>query len=208
MDQMVPGIFTDFLDKGLEADRTYTYRVMACFLIGPHFSDFSNEATATTLPGSSPPQASPPLPQPVTPDPIPPATGEQIVIRLYIGKTGYYINNTSKSMDVAPLIMEGRTLLPVRYIAEAIGAGVGWEAAAQKATITMGNQLIELWLGNNTARVNGQPKPIDSLNPNVFPVTLPPGRTMLPLRFIAESLGCGVEWDGELRMVTVTYTGT
>jgi titin len=53
--------------------------------------------------------------------------------------------------------------------------------------------------------VNGIGTPIDPQNPNVAPIIVPPGRTMLPLRFIAESLGCQVDWNQALQEVTVTY---
>ena len=110
-------------------------------------------------------------------------------------------------MDVAPIIREGRTLLPIRYVAEALGAEVGWNGKEQKVTITFKGTTIELWIGKNTARVNGEYKLIDPTNPNVRPIVIPPGRTMLPIRFIAENLGCKVDWDPKLREVKITYPG-
>ncbi|MCD6167692.1 MAG: fibronectin type III domain-containing protein, partial [Caldisericia bacterium] len=132
---------------------------------------------------------------------------EQIIIRLYIGKTYYYVNDELLEMDVAPIIREGRTLLPIRYVAEALGAEVGWNGKEQKVTITFKGTTIELWIGKNTARVNGEYKLIDPTNPNVKPIIIPPGRTMLPIRFIAENLGCKVDWDPKLREVKITYPG-
>lgn len=58
----------------------------------------------------------------------------------------------------------------------------------------------------NTARVNGQEILIDSNNANVTPIVTPPGRTMLPLRFISEQLGCQVDWNYIQQMVTITGT--
>ena len=58
----------------------------------------------------------------------------------------------------------------------------------------MGTTVLELWIGNNTAKINGIDMMIDPENPNVKPVIVPPGRTMLPLRFLGESLGCEVSW--------------
>ena len=54
----------------------------------------------------------------------------------------------------------------------------------------MQGNKIELWLGNNLAGFNGEYELIDNQNPLVTPITVPPGRTMLPLRFVAENLGC------------------
>jgi len=141
--------------------------------------------------------------QEVTP-PKPPPT-EKIIIRLYIGKTTYYVNDVPKTMDVAPIIKESRTLLPIRYVAEALGADVAWDAKEQKVTINFKGTTIELWIGKNTARVNGEYRLIDTTNPKVTPVIIPPGRTMLPIRFIAENLGCLVGWDDALKEVKITY---
>ena len=54
------------------------------------------------------------------------------------------------------------------------------------------------------ARVNGNYKFIDPDNPNVVPIIIE-GRTMLPIRFVAENLGCDVKWDGVTKTVTITY---
>ena len=126
-------------------------------------------------------------------------------MHLYIDKTTYYVNDTLMTMDVAPIIRESRTLLPIRYVAEALGADVEWNATERKVTITFKETIIELWIDKNTAKVNGEYKLIDATNPKVTPIIIPPGRTMLPIRFIAENLGCLVEWSDQLREVKVTY---
>jgi len=118
---------------------------------------------------------------------------EKIEIKLYIGNKKYYVNGIEKEMDVAPIIYENRTLLPIRYVAEALGAEVKWEQAEQKVTIIFKDITIELWIGKNNARVNGTYKFIDPENPEVKPIVIPPGRTMLPIRFIAENMGCKVD---------------
>ena len=89
--------------------------------------------------------------------------------------------------------------------AEALGAVVGWDGVERKASITLGATSLELWIGNPTARVNGRAVPIDPANTKVVPLIVPPGRTMLPLRFVGESLGCLIEWNASTRQVTVTY---
>ena len=136
-----------------------------------------------------------------------PPKEQTIILRFYIGNTTYYLNDEMKTMDVAPIILEGRTLLPIRYVAEALGATVEWEAIEQKVTIRFKDTVIELWIGKNLATVNGEYKLIDPTNPNVKPIVIPPGRTMLPIRFIAENLGCKVDWNPDLREVKVTYQG-
>ena len=70
--------------------------------------------------------------------------------------------------------------------------------------MTMGSNTIQLVIGQSSATVNGVSTPIDSTNPAVTSVIVD-GRTMLPLRFIAESLGCQVNWNAAQQLVTVTY---
>ena len=91
--------------------------------------------------------------------------------------------------DVAPIIANNRTMLPVRFVAEALGAAVGWNAEERKATISKGGVVIELVLDSTTATVNGQPVALDS------PAFVQNNRTYMPVRFIAETLGAKVEWD-------------
>ena len=108
-------------------------------------------------------------------------------------------------MDAAPVIDEGRTLLPVSDVATALGASVDWNAAGQEATVSLNGKTLELWIGQGTAMVNGVSTPIDPDNPDVTPILAPPGRAMLPLRFISENLGCQVDWNPSLQEVTLTY---
>jgi Copper amine oxidase N-terminal domain. len=60
---------------------------------------------------------------------------ETIIIRLYVGKTTYYVNDVKKELDAAPIIRESRTLLPIRAIIEALGGTIDWDAKEQKVTI-------------------------------------------------------------------------
>ncbi len=167
-------------DTGVTASTAYRYRVKARNAGGD--SAWSNEASVTT-----------------------PAGVQITVIKLVIDKKDYTVNGVPMQMDVAPVILEGRTLGPVRYIAEALGASVAWNPSERKVTVSMGSKTIEMWIGRNSARVDGTYMLIDPGNPDVMPVILPPGRTMLPFRFIAEQLGAGVGWDPVKREVTITY---
>ena len=128
----------------------------------------------------------------------------QTVIVLQIGKTSFTINGVAKALDSPSIIENGRTLLPIRAVIEALGGTVGWDATEKKVTVTLGSTTIELWISKNTARVNGITKPIDSSNPKVVPEIIN-GRTMLPLRFVAENLGCDVNWNGTTNTITITY---
>ena len=64
--------------------------------------------------------------------------------------------------------------------------------------------VLKFYIGQSAAKVNGASVPIDANNPGVTPVIVN-GRTILPLRFIGEQLGCQVDWDQAQQLVTVTY---
>ena len=128
---------------------------------------------------------------------------EVIIIKLVIGSRMIYVNGKPDFMDVAPIIMEGRTLLPIRYVAEPLGAEVSWDPIDKKVTVVLNDTVIELWIGKPVAKVNGKFVYIDPDNHKVVPIIIPPGRTMLPVRFVAENLGCKVEWDSIRREVSI-----
>jgi len=129
---------------------------------------------------------------------------QKTIMRLQIGNKTMYINDSPKEIDVPPQIVEGRTLLPIRYIVEPLGGKVSWDSTEKKVTIVFKDILIELWIGKNLAKVNGNYKLIDPNNPKVVPMIIQ-GRTMLPVRFVAENLGCKVDWDPNTKTVTITY---
>jgi hypothetical protein len=130
----------------------------------------------------------------------------QTVIVLKIGSSSFTVNGETRYLDSPPVIKNSRTLVPIRAIVEALGGTVGWDATEKKVTVSLGSTTIELWIGKNTARVNGVSKPIDSTNSKVVPEIIN-GRTMLPLRFVTENLGCTVQWDGSTQTITITYGG-
>ena len=132
-----------------------------------------------------------------------------VVVKLKIGSHTVLINGKETYLDAPPFIVAsaGRTVVPVRFISEAFGAKVDWNPNARKVTIKKDPTenhpplLLELWIGKKVVRVNLKEKIID-----VSPLIIPPGRTMVPLRFIAETLGSDVSWDGVKREITIIYT--
>jgi hypothetical protein len=83
-----------------------------------------------------------------------------------------------------------RVRVPIRFVAEAMGAQVQWDQPTQTVTITREGLVIKLVINQTTALVNGQPLPIDA------PPKLVQNRTMVPLRFVSEAFGAKVEWVG------------
>ena len=120
------------------------------------------------------------------------------------------VNGVQKEIDpgrgTKPVIIKewGRTVVPIRAIVEALGGTIGWDGTERKVTINLKDTVIELWIGKPKAKVNGIEKWIDPNNHNVKPIIVNQ-RTMLPLRFVAESLGAKVDWDASTKTITITY---
>jgi len=123
---------------------------------------------------------------------------------LAIGSTTLWLDDGSMvRLEVAPAIINSRTFLPLRAIVDAIGGSIAWDAAARKVTVMRKGRTVMMWIGSGTAQVDGQKVSIDA-DPKVVPVIVS-GRTLLPLRFVAEALGLDVQWDATTKKVTITY---
>ncbi len=144
-------------------------------------------------------------PQPLPPSP--PVDNNQIVMHFHIGRTDSDINGQAQPLDTAPIISKGRTFLPIKFVAGPLGAKTSWDPSQKMVTVTLGNTTIQLWIGKDTAMVNGASIPIDPSNPSVTPMIVK-GRTLLPLAFIAANLGCKVNWNASTQEVTVTWLGS
>ena len=119
-------------------------------------------------------------------------------IKMTIGDMNGYVNGVAKALDAAPIIRQNRTMLPVRFVAENLGAAVAWDGAAGTATLTCGDIEVKITIGAKTATVNGEEKPLDA------PAFIENSRTYLPVRFVAEALGGTVAWDGVTGTATIT----
>lgn len=95
-----------------------------------------------------------------------------------------------------------RTLVPVRFVSEALGAKVGWNNSTQTVTIEQEEKVITLKIGESKATVNGVTKYFDSAA-----VLTGKQRTMVPLRFVSETLGAKVQWVGAENTVYISTTG-
>ncbi|WP_168123951.1 stalk domain-containing protein [Paenibacillus sp. HB172176] len=108
------------------------------------------------------------------------------------------LDGSELSFPAHPEIVDGTTLLPMRKIFETLGASIEWKGDTQTVIAERGTQTISITIGSQTAFVNGAEVPLE-----VAPV-ITNGNTMVPLRFIAETFGYHVEWDGELGEIRLT----
>ncbi len=120
------------------------------------------------------------------------------VVKLTIGKMEGLVNGSVKPLDAAPIIRNSRTMLPVRFVAENLGATVGWDGATSTVTVTTATTKLEIKIGATTAKINGAEVTLDS------PAFIENSRTYLPVRFVAENLGAEVAWDGATSTATLT----
>ncbi len=129
---------------------------------------------------------------------------KQTVIKLTIGSKKALVNEEVLNLDVAPFIEEDRTFVPLRFIAESFQAKVDWNAQIKKIDITLEHPLIkkkiELKINSKIAYINGKETTLE-----VPPFIIPPGRTVVPLRFIAESFDSKVDWEPLVKNIIITF---
>jgi hypothetical protein len=125
------------------------------------------------------------------------------LINMTVGYRKFKLNGVEGTLDTAPQIKWSRTFLPIQPIITALKGTISWNAKTQTATIKRGTTTIVLTIGNHYATVNGKKVAIDS-DAKVVPYLLN-GRTMLPLRFICETLGGVVKWYAETRRITIAF---
>lgn len=115
------------------------------------------------------------------------------------GTISVLVDGKTLSMDSPPVQENGRVLVPLRAIFEAIGASVGWDQKTSTITAKKGDTTVVLKLGEKNAKVGATTVTLD------VPARLGAGnRTLVPVRFVGEAFGGNVNWDGAARRVTVS----
>lgn len=174
-----------FKDKSVKPGAVYKYRVYCRNAYGD--SDPSNEVSVTVPAVGTPP------------------VFVATILNYYMNDSTFYVNGSARTMDAAPLATEDRILLPIRFVVEPLGGTAEWDSGEQMATVFINKHTIKLWVGSSTALVDGVETRIDPENDDVTPLIVDPGRTMMPLRFIAESTGCTVDWLPDTNEARVTF---
>lgn len=112
-------------------------------------------------------------------------------------KIRIFVNGEELLSDVPPMITDGRTMVPMRSIFEALGAEVFWEESTKTVRAVSGGNEISVTIGKNTITINGETSTLD------VPPKIENGRTLVPARAVSEGLGCSVSWNNETRVVSI-----
>ncbi|MCE5223149.1 6-bladed beta-propeller [bacterium] len=125
------------------------------------------------------------------------------LIKLRIGSKSVQINEETKQIDAEPYLKSGRTMVPIRFIAEAMQATVEWNEVLKEVTIMRDGKTIRIRIGSKDAYVKEE----GGLGEDKVILDAPPeikyNRTFVPLRFISEILGANIEWNEKLREITI-----
>ena len=111
-------------------------------------------------------------------------------ISMQIGNNGVVLNNENKILDAAPLISQNRTMVPLRFIAEAFGANVSWTQDTKTVTIVIDGKVLTMRINQELEGFGAAP-------------IISNGRTMVPIRYISEELGANVIWVPSTRTVAI-----
>ena len=132
---------------------------------------------------------------------------KELIIKLRIASKTAMIGDRETLLPVAPQIFRGRTMVPLRFLAEAFGAKVQWLASRQEIQITYREKFITLWLNQTRVLIEDL---LDSSKPpvqkqlDVYPY-LNQGTTMIPIRFISDEFGARVEWKADIQEITIHW---
>lgn len=118
-------------------------------------------------------------------------------ISAYAQEIKVYLDGEELTLSTSPIIEEGTSLVPFRGIFEALGLEVGWDAETQTVTGSNSNTVIEFNIGDGFAFVNGEKKEL------AVPSKVVGGNTMVPLRFVAESVGETVNWNSTTKAIYI-----
>ena len=126
----------------------------------------------------------------------------QHIITLSVGSKVAHLDGQLVTLDTPPVIVSGRTLVPLRPIIEGLGGVITWVPETRSVEMVFNGTTLLLQIGNRTAVVDGKAVTLD------VPAAIMNGRTMLPVRFVSEHLGADVQWEPLRKTVTITVSTT
>lgn len=119
-------------------------------------------------------------------------------------KVNLLVEGKAVETDQPAVIVDGRTMVPVRVVAETLGSTVDWDAETKTVTFTQGIMTASMVVGDTKLTVA-----VDNVVSDMavdVPASIINSRTMVPIRFLSETFGYGVEWDAETKTVNVTVS--
>lgn len=126
------------------------------------------------------------------------STNGSAYIKLVLDETKASINDKSVTLQMSPHLVQNTTMVPLRFVTEALGATLKWDGAAQRVDLTYGTKLLTMHIGNTTAYVDGTPIHLEQAPIIENEVTL------VPIRFIAENFQQTVSFDEHTRVITIS----
>lgn len=167
----------NYIDRSVQPNQSYFYQIQA-FYQGEELGVRSN--AASTVPGAMPP------------------SNRQVWLQ--VGNTTAKANGENRQLDVAPVIIDGSTMVPLRFIGEVLGATIAWSEIERKVSYGLEGRSIDLFIGKQTALVNGS----TVITLNASPVIID-GTTLVPVRFVSEQLGAKLTWYAEDLTILIEY---
>ncbi|WP_182298940.1 copper amine oxidase N-terminal domain-containing protein [Cohnella cholangitidis] len=129
----------------------------------------------------------------------PGATKEEIIVK--VNDPNAWINGKKVTLQAPPTTINHQTVVPMRFISDSIGAKLKWEKIGQKITISYGDKVIELTVGQKQAKVNGAAVQLNQ------PAVILNGTTMVPMRFILQSLQLDFQYDKATQEIRIFPKG-
>ncbi|MCR4419503.1 MAG: copper amine oxidase N-terminal domain-containing protein [Clostridia bacterium] len=126
------------------------------------------------------------------------ATGQTLILR--VGSRTAQLGGETRTLEQAPYLQGNTVMVPFRFIGEALGARVSWEAQSKRIVYQSGGVKLVFQLGQPWVEVNGQRRELE-VAPRLVGTT-----TMVPLRVVAEYLGAEVVWNQERKEITISLS--
>lgn len=188
---------TDFIDVNVDANTTYYYVLREVLAeanpfqgieekLGPASAEMKVTTPSTILGGNASD-----------------AKGEKQFILMTLDDPMMTVNGAVEEIDpgrgTTPVIVNSRTLVPIRAIVEAMGGTIDWNAATQTVGIDYNARRVKMTIDSKSMSVNGAQQTID-----VAPRAIN-SRTMLPVRFVSDALGISIDWLNSTKQIVIVY---
>jgi hypothetical protein len=125
-------------------------------------------------------------------------------VELRIDNTQAKVNDKVQTLDAAPFILNSRTVVPLRFIGEALGAEIGWDNNQRMVSYKLGDEILYFWIDKKDAKVVIGPYFAKTIPLEAAPV-IRNGRSFVPVRVVSELLGAKVGWEGSTRTVSIDF---